>query len=119
MLQDTIARLEAKLNQSADVNPQTREELLRLLRTLQDEVAAMARDDAARADRIAEYANASASEVAHGSPSPERLQGSLGELSRSVEGFETTYPRLVEVVNRLASTLANLGIPPGHVIVDD
>ena len=38
------------------------------------------------------------------------LKNSVEELRASVEGFEQSHPKLVEVVNRISSALANLGI---------
>jgi malonyl CoA-acyl carrier protein transacylase len=38
------------------------------------------------------------------------LKNSVEELRSSVEGFEQSHPKLVEVVNRISSALANLGI---------
>jgi uncharacterized protein YoxC len=38
------------------------------------------------------------------------LKSSVEELRSSVEGFEQSHPKLVEVVNRISNTLANLGI---------
>jgi hypothetical protein len=38
------------------------------------------------------------------------LKNSVEELRLSVEGFEQSHPKLVEAVNRISSSLANLGI---------
>ena len=38
------------------------------------------------------------------------LKNSIEELRTSDEGFEQSHPQLVEVVNRISNTLANLGI---------
>jgi hypothetical protein len=38
------------------------------------------------------------------------LKSSVEELRSSVEGFEQSHPKLIEVVNRISSSLANLGI---------
>jgi hypothetical protein len=34
----------------------------------------------------------------------------LRGLQSSAEGFEKSHPKLVEIVNRISSTLSNLGI---------
>ncbi|HTB83501.1 MAG TPA: DUF4404 family protein [Candidatus Sulfotelmatobacter sp.] len=38
------------------------------------------------------------------------LKNSVEELRSSVEGFEQSHPKIIEVVNRISSSLANLGI---------
>jgi hypothetical protein len=38
------------------------------------------------------------------------MELSLKGLSSSVEGFEKSHPQLVQVVNRICTTLSNLGI---------
>ena len=38
------------------------------------------------------------------------LRNSVEELRSSVEGFEQSHPKIIEVVNRISSSLANLGI---------
>ena len=43
-------------------------------------------------------------------PNPALVQLSLKGLSSSVQGFEGSHPRLVQLVNSLCTTLSNLGI---------
>jgi len=110
MIGDTITKIESKLQQSSAVNPESRQELLDLLAQLKTEIGALAQSDAQQARTIAGHTEFSTREAISGQKNPELLQRSLNELSASVEGFETSHPRLVEVVNRIATTLSNLGI---------
>lgn len=110
MIGDTIARLEAKLKNSGSLPEQTREELLGLLAQLRAEVSGLAETDAEKAQHIAGFAARSTQEATKKEQNPELLKRSLQELSDSVDGFEKSHPQLVQVVNRIATTLSNLGI---------
>jgi hypothetical protein len=110
MIQDTITKIEARLQQTDAVDAQGRKELLELLGRLKTEVLELSKTHAAQAQRIAGLTDASARAVTGEEQNPEALRGALEDLTSSVEGFEGSHPRLVEVVNRLATTLSSLGI---------
>ena|SRR5690349_14484315 len=110
MTQETISKLEAKLRDSAALSPETRQELLELLGQLKSEVTELSRSNAAQAESIAGHTEFSTREAIREEKNPELLQRSLDDLSASVTGFEKSHPKLVEVVNRIATTLSNLGI---------
>ena len=110
MIRDTISKLETKLQESPSVNPDTRQELLTLLGQLKSEIAGLSESNAQQAANIAGHTEFSTREAIREEKNPEALKRSLDDLSASVEGFETSHPRLVEVVNRIATALSNLGI---------
>lgn len=110
MIRDTISQIESKLRASSAGTPQNRQELLDLLAQLKGEIGALAQSDAQQAETIAGHTEFSTREAIKDEKNPELLQRSLNELSASVKGFEGSHPRLVEVVNRIATTLSNLGI---------
>ena len=110
MIRDTITKIESKLQQSSAVSPDSRQELLDLLAQLKTEIGALAESDARQAEMIAGHTEFSTREAMSTKKDPEVLQRSLDDLSQSVQGFESSHPRLVEVVNRIATTLSNLGI---------
>lgn len=110
MIQETISKIEAKLRQTDAGNKQSREELLQLLGTLKTEILHLSQTDAEQARRIADLADASARAATRDEKNPEVLQSSLNDLAASVEGFEQSHPRLVDLVNRLATALSSLGI---------
>jgi len=110
MIRDTISKLEAKLQQAEAVNPESRQELLRLLGQLKSEITDLSQSNAQEAENIAGHTEFSTREAISEEKNPELLQRSLDDLSASVTGFEKTHPKLVEIVNRLATTLSNLGI---------
>lgn len=110
MIEETITRLEARLQSSPALNEQNRKELLGLLATLKTEVSALSQTHAEEAQKIVSFTQASTTEATREEVRPERLSSHLEELSSSVGGFEQSHPRLVQIVNRLAETLSNLGI---------
>ncbi len=110
MIRDTITKLEAKLQETSSVNPETREELLNLLGQLKAEITDLSHSNAEQAANIAGHTEFSTREAMSPEKNPESLNRSLNELSASVEGFESSHPKLVEVVNRIATMLSNLGI---------
>jgi len=109
MLEDTIAQLQAELD-GADVGPEKKAELQRLLSSLRAEVGQLARTDADQAKSIAAFAQLSAHEATRTRPRRELLEISLSGLRKSVREFEQTHPRLVEAVGSLATSLSNLGV---------
>ena len=110
MIRDTITKIESKLQQSSAVSPESRQELLELLAQLKGEIGTLAQSDAAQAEAIAGHTEFSTREAISTERNPELLERSLNDLSASVQGFETSHPQLVQVVNRIATTLSNLGI---------
>lgn len=110
MIRDTITQIEERLRNAGSLNDQTRHELVGLLNTLKNEVTELSRTDAERARQIAAYAETSTHEAIRDARDQDALKASLDSLSSSVEGFENTHPGLVQIVNRIATTLSNLGI---------
>ena len=110
MIRETIAKIEERLQNSGTLSDQNRQELITLLGTLKNEVTELSKTDTEHAYRIAGYAETSATEAIRAEPNPETLKSSIDSLSSSVEGFETSHPGLVQIVNRIATTLSNLGI---------
>ena len=110
MIRETISEIESRLQSAGSLNEQTKRELSDLLSKLKSEVTELARTDADQARSIAGFAESSAHEATRSEKKPELLQLSLDGLSASVEGFEESHPQLVQVVNRICTTLSNLGI---------
>ena len=110
MIRDTITQIELKLQQASAVSPENRQELLALLAQLKTEIGTLAESDAQQAQTIAGHTELSTQEAISTEKNPESLQRSLDDLSASVDGFENSHPQLVAVVNRIATTLSNLGI---------
>jgi Domain of unknown function (DUF4404) len=110
MIRDTIGKIEGRLQNSGSLTPENRAELLRLLATLKAEVSELSQSDAEHAQSIAGFTDVSTHEATREERDPALMELSLKGLSSSVEGFEETHPKLVQVVNSICTTLSNLGI---------
>jgi uncharacterized coiled-coil DUF342 family protein len=85
MTEKTISEIEAKIH-AESISDDRKRELLQLLARLKTEIATRDKQNLTP------------------------LKNSVEELRSSVEGFEQSHPKLVQMVNSLSSTLANLGI---------
>src|SRR3954470_23287808 len=110
MIQDRIDKIQAAVNGAQNLPEATRAELLQLLTELKSEVAPLAEAHDENAQSIAQYAEASVQEATRSEKDPAQAEAALGGLTASVEGFEASHPQLVQVVNRIAVALSNMGI---------
>ena len=110
MIQNTIGQIEARLQKADSIKAENKAELLTLLSTLKTEIAELSRTDADQARSIAGFTEISAHEATREAKNPELVELSLKGLSSSVQGFEQSHPRLVQVVNSICTTLSNIGI---------
>ncbi len=110
MIQETIGKIEERLRKAEAIKDENKTELLNLLSTLKAEISQLSRTNAEQAQSIAGFTAVSAHEATREERNPELVQLSLKGLASSVEGFEQSHPRLVQVVNSICTTLANLGI---------
>lgn len=97
MIDETIRLIEARLHAATNLSPETRAELTNLLARLRAEAAQLP----AR-ERTAAPAEAA--------PDSAPIQEHVDKLRSSVAEFEVSHPRVVQLVNHLANTLAGLGI---------
>jgi hypothetical protein len=110
MIEDTIGRIEARIEGTDALKEERREELLQLLGTLKSEVAELSKTHGEQAQSIAGFTVVSMHEATRTAQDPKLLKLSLDGLGSSVRGFEESHPRLVQIVNTISNTLANLGI---------
>jgi hypothetical protein len=110
MIDDTIQKIESRIQAADAVKEERRQELLLLLGTLKSEVAKLSKTHGEHAESIAGFTEQSAREAIRTEPNAELLDLSLRGLSSSVSGFEESHPRLVQIVNAISNTLSNLGI---------
>jgi hypothetical protein len=110
MMQDTISKIEGRIQNSGALSADQRAELLKLLGELKTEITALSKTHQEQAESIASFAEVSAREATRESKNPEALRHSVGGLQSSVGEFETSHPQLAALVNRIASLLANMGI---------
>lgn len=110
MVQDTIKKIEAKLSGNETIKPEQRAELVELLHQLKSEINILAETNAECAQTVASFTEVSTHEATRAKKDPELIDLSLKGLSRSVTEFEGSHPALVAVVNRISTTLSNMGI---------
>lgn len=110
MIQDTIQKIEARLQSAENLRPEVRDELTSLLAELKTEVGELADSHADHAQSIAGFAQLSTHEAVREQTNTDALNHSLGGLKASVDELEQSHPKLVSVVNRICTALSNLGI---------
>ena len=110
MIEETIGKIESKIQGADAIKDERRRELIELLGTLKSEVADLSRTHSEQAESIAAFTEISTREATRSQQNPQLLKLSLEGLSSSVSEFEQSHPRLVQLVNTISSTLANLGI---------
>jgi hypothetical protein len=93
MIEDTIAKIEARLRTAGSLPPEERQELAELLSQLRAEAGSLP----LRSEEGADLED-------------DDVQGALGRLEELLSEFETTHPQLVGIVNRISTILANMGI---------
>jgi hypothetical protein len=110
MIQETITQIEARIKDAKSLNDEKKRELLNLLSTLKTEVSEFSKTHPEHTQSITSFAEVSIHEAIREEKNPQLLKLSLEGLSTSVEGFESSHPKLVGIVNSICNTLANIGI---------
>jgi uncharacterized protein YukE len=110
MIEDTLAKIEARLKSSATLKDDKRKELQQLLARLKSEVAVLSKTHAEHAESIAGFTERSTHEATREKKNSRLLKLSLEGLGSSVEEFESSHPKLVQVVNSISQILSNAGI---------
>ena len=110
MIQDRLDKIEDKLKQSNTIKDNDKTELLNLVKTLRKEIADLSRTHHEQAESIAGFAELSAHEATRSEKNSELFNLSIEGLTSSVQGFEVSHPRLVELINTFCAMLARLGI---------
>jgi len=85
MIEKIIVEIEAKIR-AESISDERKRELLQLIADLKTEITARDQQNL------------------------KPLKNSVEELRSSVEGFEKSHPKLVQIVNSISNTLSNLGI---------
>jgi len=87
-----------------------RRQLQQLLGGLKRELAELSKTHEEEAQSIAGFADLAAHEACRKDQDPRLLKLALDGLETSIEQFEASHPRLVQIVGAIAHTLASLGI---------
>jgi hypothetical protein len=110
MIDETIRKIENRIQRSVNMDPDRKRELLELITTLRQETVELSKQDLEQAESIASFVDLSTHEATRSQQQPALLKNAVDGLSSTVEGFEKEHPRLVEAVNRISYMLANMGI---------
>jgi hypothetical protein len=110
MIEDTVSKIEEKVQAAESIPEARKRELLQLLSTLKTEVSNLSKTHEEAAQSIAGFTQLSAHEATRREQNPELLDLSLKGLTSSVDGFEKSHPRLVQIVNAVSQMMSNLGI---------
>lgn len=110
MIQKTISKIEARVKKADSLKDENKKELLKLISTLKTEVSELSKTHAEHAQSIAGFTEVSVHEATREQKNAQLLELSLEGLSSSVEGFENSHPKLVQIVNSICQTLSNIGI---------
>lgn len=110
MIDDTLSKIETKIQAADSIKDDRKRELLQLLGTLKSEISTLSKTHGEQAQSIAGFTELSAHEATRTQQNPELLELSLKGLSSSVDGFEKSHPELVQIVNSISKMLSDLGI---------
>ena len=110
MIKNTITEIEDRIRTAGAIKDERKRELLQLLSTLKSEISELSKTHGDQAQSIAGFTELSTHEATRAEPNQQLLDLSVKGLSQSVEGFEKSHPRLVQIVNTISQTLSNLGI---------
>ena len=110
MLQETITKIETSVKETPVLDNEQKKELLNLISTLKTEVSELSKTHPEQTQSITGFAGVSIHEAIREEKNPQLLKLSLQGLSTSVEGFESSHPKLVGIINSLCLTLSNIGI---------
>jgi methylthioribose-1-phosphate isomerase len=110
MAKQTIEQIKKRLIDDTSIPEEKRSELIALLDKLEAEVASLENTHKEDAGSIAMFAASSAHEAMRKVKNKKLLDLSIEGLKTSVQKFENSHPKLVQVVNAISTTLSNLGI---------
>ena len=110
MIQETITQIEARMKEAKSLNDEKKREILNLLSTLKTEVSKFSKTHPEHTQSISSFAEVSIHEAIREEKNPQLLKLSLRRLSTSVEGFESSHPKLVGIVNSICLTLSKSGM---------
>ncbi len=109
MIKETITEIEARIQKAESLNDAKKKELLDLLSALKTEVSELSKTHAEQSRSITGFTEVSIHEAMRKEKNPQLLNLSLQGLSASVEGFESSHPELVGIVNSICLTVCRVG----------
>ena len=110
MTDERIEKIKLAVETADHISPEKKAELLDVLAKLKPAIAEVAQTHEAEAERISQFVEASAHEVASKKEQPESVERVLNKLKQSVERFEASHPQLTSFVTEYSAVLSGLGI---------
>jgi len=105
-----IEAIEKKIEATSQIDAKIKENLLDLMRSLKTELADLKEIHPATAHNIADKTQVSTEQVLASNSKQDELQNNIDGLQVTVEEFEVSHPKLVQIVNRLCMMLSDIGI---------
>jgi len=105
-----VEAIEKKIESSSQIDAKTKEALLDLMRGLKIELVDLKKINPKTAHNIAEKTNISAEKILTSDNKLNELQKDIDGLQETVEEFEVSHPKLVQIVNRFCMMLSDIGI---------
>jgi prefoldin subunit 5 len=109
MTDERLQKIKSAVESADHISPEKKNKLLNVLAKLKPAIAEVAQTDEAEAQRISQFVEDSAHEVAGRKERPETVERVLHKLKQSVEKFEASHPQLTSFVTEYSTALSNLG----------
>lgn len=110
MINTTINNLEKRLKDSVAIDDRQRQELLALVRELRTEITSLSQTHKDEAESIAGFVGVTAHEATRHEKKEDLMELSLEGLSKSVQSFEASHPKLIRIVDAICTTLSKSGV---------
>ena len=107
MTDERMQKIKSAVESADHISPEKKGELLDVLAKLKPAIAEVAETHQADAEKISQYVEASANEVAAKKNRPD--SDILQKLKQSVEKFEASHPQLTTFITEYSAALSNLG----------
>ena len=107
MTDERIQKIKSAVESADHISPEKKGELLDVLAKLKPAIAEVAQTHEEDAEKISQFVEASAHEVAARKERPD--SDVLHKLKQSVEKFEASHPQLTTFVTEYSAALSNLG----------
>jgi hypothetical protein len=105
MIHDKLKAIEEKISDSSSMKPENKEAVLELLSELKNEIGEVSDENA---DQLANLN--SLKEIDKPSEDDGLLKSVFNEVEETVQAFEESHPKLVQVVNSICTQLSNSGL---------
>jgi hypothetical protein len=110
MIEKTIESIESRLRETGTLTTERKAELLDLLGELKEQMAGLPETHPEHAESITGFVDLSTREATRETRDPQLAALAIEGLASSAREFESTHPKLTDVVNRICAMLSDLGI---------